>query len=1049
MREKMTNKTTQQTWTWSIVTVLLLSLSTVSSWAETYPTIGQMTPSSKGVYTIKNTKDISALIDYVNKQGNSCKGYTFEVVPENNYDYLKLQDLTIRNTGGRSIHTPIGTIATPFRGTFDGKHIRLQVSEYSESIEKVFTTQSNGTQTESRYINWGIFGVLGPGAVVKNVRYESATKFEYVITSRDNEVNYVNLGSIAGMNKGGTIQNSSVSNAGSAIYANVKKSTVYDRTTYAYLGGIVGYNSKGIDDNGNEVNGIIKNDTLNAQWRTDIQGKIVGNIGGIAGNNYGEISNAYDLNKVYSSGDGTNYVGGIVGTNYGSITNCIMKNSVVAENPVNGDLTNRRPIATVGGIAGYNKAIIKNNSVMETKVSGSNAGAIVGSEQIEGTLNFNYYYDMTIYETKMHSGAGVAMYNNSGSNKDVSGTDALGKIEVTPPAKIKTTAITIDNQAYYPYNSTITLGFSDNVSEGYTVVYTIKDNNNNEVKPNYNSNTNDATITMPPYRASVSAKKQIINYKITYVLHGGTNPSSAPTTYTVDKTTTLPNPTRSSWVFGGWYTNENFTGNKIREILYGSTGNKTFYARWIPNISTNDYINISNISDQPWTGKEIKPQVSVLYKTTDITNEMTITYSNNIDIGTATVTITAKSESEYKGSRQITFKIVKATPSTTVQAATNLTYNGTEQKLVTAGTTNHGKLLYSLDGNDYSERIPTAVNAGSYTVYYKVEGDEHYNQVNGSVAATILGTYTKNGAIAINEDANGKHVSIDGDYGENDVFNIPEGFDAADVTINRTFATIAYQDENGDPLPNYSTIVFPFDINADNILNVTQVAKFLGVRKNNGVMEVCVGIVRGSLNAYTPYLIQLKSGATDVAIDGNVTFQQTPTMGDESALDVGKDETNCPECLSNYVFRPVLQKKTWTSEDDEIKGINGAAAYGYVAQDKDGIANAGEFVIIGAGSYIKPLRAYIYKKPNPAAINAQGSYEQRHTLSINNDVPDRMNVVIVDKDENGNEHTTVIGHINTRTGEFRWNRTNRTFDLKGRAVNKNTRNARGAYYGKQ
>lgn len=103
----MTNKTTQQTWTWSIVTVLLLSLSTVSSWAETYPTIGQMTPSSKGVYTIKNTNDISALIDYVNKQGNSCKGYTFEVVPENNYDYLKLQDLTIRNTGGRSILRPL------------------------------------------------------------------------------------------------------------------------------------------------------------------------------------------------------------------------------------------------------------------------------------------------------------------------------------------------------------------------------------------------------------------------------------------------------------------------------------------------------------------------------------------------------------------------------------------------------------------------------------------------------------------------------------------------------------------------------------------------------------------------------------------------------------------------------------------------------------------------------------------------------------------------------------------------------------------------------
>jgi hypothetical protein len=60
-------------------------------------------------------------------------------------------------------------------------------------------------------------------------------------------------------------------------------------------------------------------------------------------------------------------------------------------------------------------------------------------------------------------------------------------------------------------------------------------------------------------------------------------------------------------------------------------------------------------------------------------------------------------------------------------AAENLVYNKSSQNLVTAGKTNFGTLLYSLDGENYDTEIPTAVEAQSYTVYYKVDSD------NGSV----------------------------------------------------------------------------------------------------------------------------------------------------------------------------------------------------------------------------------------------------------------------------------------------------------------------------
>ena len=54
-------------------------------------------------------------------------------------------------------------------------------------------------------------------------------------------------------------------------------------------------------------------------------------------------------------------------------------------------------------------------------------------------------------------------------------------------------------------------------------------------------------------------------------------------------------------------------------------------------------------------------------------------------------------------------------------AAKALTYNAEEQSLVEAGTASGtASVVYSLDGENYSEAIPTGKDAGSYTVYYKV-----------------------------------------------------------------------------------------------------------------------------------------------------------------------------------------------------------------------------------------------------------------------------------------------------------------------------------------
>ena len=104
--------------------------------------------------------------------------------------------------------------------------------------------------------------------------------------------------------------------------------------------------------------------------------------------------------------------------------------------------------------------------------------------------------------------------------------------------------------------------------------------------------------------------------------------------------------------------------------------------------------------------------------------------------------------------------------------------------------------------------------------------------------------------------------------------------------------------------------------------------------------------------------------------------------------------------------------------------------------------------VTAAGASIRPLRAYLVRKEQPSTVRANGYYANRNVASIKDELPEQMNLVIVGKDKNGEEHTTVIGQFNTRSGEFRANSVKRVYDLKGRPVNKDARKVRGAYYGK-
>ena len=127
------------------------------------------------------------------------------------------------------------------------------------------------------------------------------------------------------------------------------------------------------------------------------------------------------------------------------------------------------------------------------------------------------------------------------------------------------------------------------------------------------------------------------------------------------------------------------------------------------------------------------------------------TLTTKDDVGTVKITVTIdavdlnsdnKPEyNAYTGTDAITVSVTLKETSTVTAAPTaipDLVYKGSNQALITAGTATGGTLYYKLNNGTYSKDLPTAKNAGDYTVYYKVVGDDdHEDSAEQSFTVTI------------------------------------------------------------------------------------------------------------------------------------------------------------------------------------------------------------------------------------------------------------------------------------------------------------------------
>ena len=307
-----------------------------------------------------------------------------------------------------------------------------------------------------------------------------------------------------------------------------------------------------------------------------------------------------------------------------------------------------------------------------------------------------------------------------------------------------------------------------------------------------------------------------------------------------------------------------------------------------------------------YTGDPLKPGVIVKDGDTVISpEEYDVSYRDNVNAGTATVTVRNKAGGNYTVSGSATFEIGKAASDvrTAPGANTGLVYNGGEQTLVTTGTALGGKLKYRLgESGGFTEALPKAANAGTYTVSYMVEGDGNHRDSEihsltvtiGKARVTVTALdkriYTNDKAPDLSKPVAGKDYTVTGLFGE----------DALTGDIK-----LAYVDASGTEITPDTTKVGKVIIRAGGLTapNDNYTVVFADGKLTVDERPVyTVKATAGSHGSITP------SGNVDVLHGGSQTFTFAANSG--YAISNVKIDGASIGAVKSYTFENVTENHT-------------------------------------------------------------------------------------------------------------------------------------------
>ena len=256
------------------------------------------------------------------------------------------------------------------------------------------------------------------------------------------------------------------------------------------------------------------------------------------------------------------------------------------------------------------------------------------------------------------------------------------------------TTFTYDGEAKTPDIQNVVVGANSLTSDDYSIEYSD------------NINAGTATVTLTGQR--------------TYT-------GTATADFTIGKATITPTVTIEGWSYGSTPSTPVVTGNS-------GNGDVT-----IPTVTIEGWSYGSTPSTPVVTGNSGNGDVTITYA-----SKGTTTFSESVPtaVGDYIVKATIAETANYEGTEVTAEFSISASSAVITKlpaAIDGLTYTGESQSLITAGEATGGELQYKLgaDGT-YGTTIPSAINAGTYTVYYKVVGDENHTGVaEASIEATI------------------------------------------------------------------------------------------------------------------------------------------------------------------------------------------------------------------------------------------------------------------------------------------------------------------------
>ena len=237
------------------------------------------------------------------------------------------------------------------------------------------------------------------------------------------------------------------------------------------------------------------------------------------------------------------------------------------------------------------------------------------------------------------------------------------------------------------------------------------------------------------------AKWEAISYTITYDLDGGKNHTDNPANYTIEtETITLKPAVKKEYIFKGWYDNAEFTGSPVTCIEKGSTGNKTFWAKW----KINEYMVTFSVEGEHGT---LTAQSDGIAATAD--SPITVEHGK-------TVTFTAEPAGDYKvnkwtvtpaealqtgggGGKSITVKVSAATE-------VKVTFNPSFDKTYTIGDVSFtmkgiDAVTYErLGHSDESNNQPHTVSISAYRIGETEVTQELWQAVMGNNPSNFQGT---------------------------------------------------------------------------------------------------------------------------------------------------------------------------------------------------------------------------------------------------------------------------------------------------------------------